>query len=159
MNGEEYSVSRFYLFLKLDLWQRGCVSRWGEVEKVTVNEDGSTDKGFTVSQTLREQEAFPLIKKPLSPGLSLLSLYMQEESRKGNGYVYLAVVSVDDPFWNTSRVVLLKISNQTSRHDFHNIVLDPYAQMPKRTKKPASLYKPKTQQIDTSPVNSYRRRY
>jgi hypothetical protein len=159
MNGEEYPVPLFYLFLKLDLWQRGRVSRWGEVEKVNVNEDGSTDKGFTVSRTFREQKSLSLIKKPLSPGLSLVGLYIQEESRKGNGFIYLAAISVDDPFRNTSKIVLLKISNQTSRHDFRDIVLDPYAQMPKRSKKPASLYRPKTQQIDTSPVNSYRRKY
>jgi hypothetical protein len=143
MTRTEYSIPLFYLFLKLNLWHTGQVTGWGQVQRVHVRDSGSS----------------PLIKKQLAPGLFLLDLYMQEQSKRGNGFVYMAVVSIAGTLRNDSETVFLKISNQTAWSDFQYLVLDKQAQIPKRKSKRTSLYKPDIPRVDTSPINSAARKY
>jgi hypothetical protein len=94
MNGKEYGLQSFYVYLKLGIWQSGHVAGLGYAETAKVYSDRTTDKCFFIRKPLEIYLHSPLIKKHLSSGLFLLDLYCQNKSNDKREYVHTAIIAV-----------------------------------------------------------------
>lgn len=85
----KYSVSEFYMLLKLGIWRRGTVNFWGQVEILPSWND------FLLSKNLHDcYNESSLIKKHLSVGLYMLDLFYIGQDTLRNQNIYQLIVAV-----------------------------------------------------------------
>jgi len=160
-----YTLSDFYLYLKLGIWHTGDVDSWGLVQKINVIADGITNKGcFTIKQP-KEYRTEKINKTELHRGLYLLDLYpldIGQTSKYNNKYKiynYLVVISecrLKGAF--EEHIYYLKVTNNKPLEQFSKITGGGAATMKRSNWSPI---KPKRRisRFDSSPLNSVKRKH
>lgn len=159
-----YTLSEFYLYLKLGIWQTGDVEGWGFVQRADIYSDGLTNKGFITLKQREEYKKDEIIKTELHAGLCLVDMYpldIQQTSKYNNKYKiynYLVVISecrLKGTF--EENIYYLKITNYKPMEQFRKIINDG-AQMRKSNWSPIKP-KRRTSRFDSSPLNSVTRKH
>ncbi|MFV0329218.1 MAG: hypothetical protein ACK5KL_05220 [Dysgonomonas sp.] len=163
MARQEYTLSDFYLYLKLGIWQTGMVEGWGLTRKVDVYPDGKTNKGCIVIKQPDEYKKEGITKTELQIGLNLLDMYpldVQQTSKNNNKYKiynYLIIISecrLKGTF--DEQIYYLKVTNYQTLEQFRKIINDG-AQARKSNWSPIKP-KHRVSRFDSSPLNSVRRK-
>ncbi|MDR0834404.1 MAG: hypothetical protein LBN93_09535 [Candidatus Symbiothrix sp.] len=137
------TLTEFYRLVKLNLWHSGQVTGYGQVDKIEVFDDCTTNKGVIVRKELADYVLQPTMLKQLCNGLYLLDFYDLEDNLVRRESTYIAVVAVcRQTLEHIECVTFLKIRDHWK---------SPFYKKRK--------YKGLSDRIDTSPINSYRRNY
>ncbi|GHT41259.1 hypothetical protein FACS189437_07940 [Bacteroidia bacterium] len=149
------TLSDFYLFLKLGLWKTGTVSGWGRID--LISGDDSDSYWLKKNPELYQNPLLP--KKWLRTGIYLLDLYLSAQS-PGRSKTYICVLSVNPSgLEKKEQLYFLKIINSPNAAVVPATVLK--GQM---TSESTDYYRKKrrkggSRRLDTSPLNSYQRKY
>jgi len=159
-----YTLSDFYLYLKLGIWHIGDVEGWGTVQKMDVYSNGLTNKGCFVIKQPQEYKKSEITKTELQTGLYLLDMYPLDtgQTSKYNNkykiYNYLVVISecrLKGTF--EENIYYLKVTNYRSLEQFRKIINDG-AQVRRSNWSPIKP-KRRVSRFDSSPLNSVSRKH
>ncbi|MDR2805003.1 MAG: hypothetical protein LBB85_05075 [Dysgonamonadaceae bacterium] len=153
MDGKEYALQEFCLLLKLGVWQSGMVAGWGRVEIATVAADDITGRGFFIRKPMEMYRRSPLIKKQLGLGLFLLDSYCLTRTNTAKESIHIAVIAVCRA--TIDRIEALYCLRITNRSDSLVESFDSSGRHYFRKRKTVRA----SNRIDTSPLNSYTRKY
>lgn len=165
MAGREYTLSDFYLYLKLGIWQTGMVEGWGLTRKVDVYPDGKTNKGCFVIKQPDEYKQVGMTETKLRPGLNLLDMHLldiRQTDRYNNKYKiynYLIVISecrLKGTF--EENIYYLKVTNYQTLEQFRKIINSDERVIRRSNWSPIKP-KHRVSRFDSSPLNSVRRKY
>lgn len=144
-------ISDFYLFLKLGLWKTGIVSGWGKIDLFP-----NSEADDYLLKKSREYYLDPLLpKRVLGTGICLLDFYLSDNT-SGQSKTYIVVLSIaPSGLENKERLCFLKMTSHgnvsaTTPEELQNESIT-YYRKKRRTGG--------TRRIDTSPLNSYQRKY
>lgn len=159
-----YTLSNFYLYLKLGIWLTGNVEGLGLVQQVDIYSNGLTNKGFIPLNQPDEYRRNEIIKTELQAGLYLLDVYplnIQQTSRYNNKYKiynYLIVISVCRlNVLFEECIYYLKVTNYQSLEQFKKTINDG-VQLGKSNWSPIKSRR-RSSRFDPSPLNSIVRKY
>jgi hypothetical protein len=149
------TLSDFYVFLKLGLWKTGNVSGWGRIDLISSDAAGS----YLLKKNPEQYQNPLLPKKWLRTGIYLLDLYLSDQ-RPGQSKTCIVVLSVRQSGWERKeQLYFLKIISSQNAAVVPATILK--EQM---TSESTDYYRKKrrkggSRRIDTSPLNSYQRKY
>jgi len=127
MQNSQYSLSEFILYLKLNIWTSGIVESLGLIQKVDVNTDHSTNKGFFVKHTNKDYSKHTNIHldRKLASGLDIIDFYPigRLTAHEQDEYNYLIVVSecrLKGAF--KEELIYLKVTNNIAFEEFKGLI-------------------------------------
>lgn len=164
MTEREYTLSDFYLHLKLGIWYTGVVEDWGLVQKIDVYPDGRTNKGcfVEVPEKYKQQQT---TGREFCNGLRLLGFYpldIQQPSKpyyRYKLYNYLIVISecrLKGTF--EENIYHLKVTNHQPLEEFVYQISDKPSKV-KRGRRKIKDPKVMSNNFRNNPVYSVTRRY
>lgn len=140
---KQYTISEFYLLLKLGIFREGNVANWGYI---------STNKGM-VPLLRKPPESYKnaLYRKQLNTGIYLLDIYLHNKnhSKQGEYIVVISVCHMTIP--GKERMYVLRL---TSRHDTHHLRKAVTEGVLSRKRTSIFRKKPGKATFDSSPLNS-----
>lgn len=167
----QYSISDFYLFLKLGLWKRGYVANWGAISSIlTCKRSGEGEFSYLGNKTLTDKDNIFFGKKPVSYyhnqlhakhalgiGLYLLDFYLSDRQSYNNENTYILVICVcRSNLQNKEYIYYLQVTNSLDIVKFR-IAIENRENSRKRTS--VFRQKPSQRTFDSSPINSVRRKH
>ncbi len=127
IQNSQYSLSEFILYLKLNIWTSGIVEDLGLIQKVDVNTDRSTNKGFFVKHTNKEysKQTNIHLDRKLASGLNIIDIYPigTFTASEQDEYNYLIVVSecrLKGAF--KEELIYLKVTNNIAFEEFKGLI-------------------------------------
>lgn len=143
-----YTISEFYLLLKLGIFRGGNVANWGYI---------SHDKGvLPLLRKLPETYRDELYKKQLGTGLYLLDIYLHNKYRSKLGE-YILVISVSRmAIPGKEYTYILKL---ISEHDTHYLKTAVTKGILSRKRTSVFRKKPGRAIFDSKPFNSIERKH
>ncbi len=145
---DHYTISDFYLLLKLGLFKGGKVGNWGYVSASNLN-------SYFLDRPISEYHNKPLIKKQLSIGLYLLNLYLL--SQKGNQRTYIMIMSVcRTTLEKEEKIYVLSLTSTYPVDEMQTAIIE--GNLSKRRK---SVFRRKARKatFEAAPINSVSRKY
>lgn len=119
MKEKEYTLSAFYLLLKLGLWHSGKVFKWGYVE--TCNRDNAYVDKMCIP-FFRTKPKFPLAKKQLGIGIYLLNTSLVEQNVITNDITHIVEIAVcKTTMAYVESIYYLKVRNKKTILDFREL--------------------------------------
>lgn len=166
-----YTITDFYLFLKLGLWKTGSVANWGSISNVLVYRKVNNSGFVSLGNKSLTQRDSPLVtkrpvsyyqnllypKKQLGIGIYLLDFYLLAKNNYNKESNYMMVISTcRSNLENKEYIYYLKVTNYLDILNF-KAAIDNQETAQKRTslfRRSISYRRP-----DTSPLHSVRRKY
>lgn len=113
----KYSVSEFYMLLKLGIWKTGTVNFWGQADILPVWDTflfSDNSNGLS-----NHYDASSLIKKHLDIGLYLLDLfYISKDATSGQNIYQLILAVCRNDMTHMEALYNIQISNNIPVDDF-----------------------------------------
>jgi len=136
-----YTISDFYMYLKLGLWKSGEVTDWGWIEKIiSIQNNVYTNTDTNYTSTVKKMENYYLgkksieqylkktyFKKMLSNGVFLMDFYLQGTSKGNNdekeSKTYIIVISTNKfGLGNYKCTHILRVTNSLDNNDFRSMI-------------------------------------
>jgi hypothetical protein len=139
---DDYTISEFHTLLKLNLFKSGKVWNWGYVS--------ICDNPLYLKKPLTEYQNQSYAKKQLGIGLYLLDLYLLQND------LYVMIITVCRTDINhKEKIYALKLSSTLPVDAIKNAIQESVPYVSSFTRKKTTTHR----RIDTSPINSYTRKY